>query len=196
MICEYCGMYCKAKKNLERHQATSKSCLLRRGVFQVEQTHICECKKVFTRKDNFQKHQRICKFLVANITANSHDTNVGTLNVNITVGTGALEPVIESIPKMETKENKQKSKYKKQHIKQSLREKLWEQEIGDKLWGNCFVCNMRLSFAEFACGHIQAERMGGKLELENLKVVCKSCNSKMGTMNMLEFKELRYPTSV
>lgn len=31
--------------------------------------------------------------------------------------------------------------------------------------------------------------------LDNLKVVCKSCNSKMGTQHMMTFKEHRYSST-
>jgi 5-methylcytosine-specific restriction endonuclease McrA len=78
-------------------------------------------------------------------------------------------------------------------IPRILRQKVWETNIGDKFWGNCFTCKMRLNTLEFACGHIVSEFKGGKMVLENMKVVCKSCNSKMGTQNMMEFKEERYP---
>jgi 5-methylcytosine-specific restriction endonuclease McrA len=77
-------------------------------------------------------------------------------------------------------------------IPAKLRQEVWEKRIGDRFWGNCFTCNMRLNAFEFACGHIISESTGGETVLENLQVVCKSCNSKMGTQNMLEFKKIRY----
>ena len=41
--------------------------------------------------------------------------------------------------------------------------------------------------AGFPCGHIIAEANGGLLKLDNLKPVCVSCNSSMGTQNMDEY---------
>jgi len=84
------------------------------------------------------------------------------------------------------------TKPKKSPIPPKLRQEVWETNIGDKFWGNCFSCSMRINALEFACGHIVSEFNGGKMVLDNMKVVCKSCNSKMGTQNMLEFKEKRY----
>jgi 5-methylcytosine-specific restriction endonuclease McrA len=88
---------------------------------------------------------------------------------------------------------KKSKKYVKKAIPSKLRQLVWEINIGNKLYGNCFTCNMRLSSFEFAAGHIHSEATGGPTVQENLKVVCKSCNSKMGTQNMMEFKKIRYP---
>ena len=84
------------------------------------------------------------------------------------------------------------SQNKKNPVPPKLRQDVWESNIGDRFWGNCFVCNMRIHVLEFSYGHIVSEFMGGQMVLENLKVVCKSCNSKMGTQNMIEFKQKRY----
>ena len=89
-----------------------------------------------------------------------------------------------------------KEKYKKKPIPPKLRQEVWEKNIGDRLWGHCFTCNMRLSSFEFACGHVHSEATGGPTILENLKVVCKSCNSKMGIQNMIEFKKIRYKQNI
>lgn len=81
---------------------------------------------------------------------------------------------------------------KKQPIPQKTRTEVWLKEIGDKFYGNCRACKMKLSVFEFACGHVTSEAKGGLTEVENLRVVCKSCNSKMGVQNMDEFIRERY----
>ena len=86
--------------------------------------------------------------------------------------------------------------YQKSPIPARLRQEVWEKNIGDKFWGNCFVCNIRLHVMEWSCGHIQSEFKGGKMVIENMKVLCKSCNSKMGTENLLEYKARKYPDFV
>ena len=86
--------------------------------------------------------------------------------------------------------------YQKSPIPARLRQEVWEKNIGDKFWGNCFVCNIRLHVMEWSCGHIQSEFKGGKMVFENMKVLCKSCNSKMGTENLLEYKARKYPDVV
>lgn len=86
--------------------------------------------------------------------------------------------------------------YQKSPIPARLRQEVWEKNIGDKFWGNCFVCNIRLHVMEWSCGHIQSEFKGGEMVFENMKVLCKSCNSKMGTENLLEYKARKYPDLV
>jgi 5-methylcytosine-specific restriction endonuclease McrA len=39
----------------------------------------------------------------------------------------------------------------------------------------------------FECGHVISEFNGGTNKLNNLKPICVSCNSSMGTQNMDEF---------
>lgn len=85
------------------------------------------------------------------------------------------------------------TKKDKKAIPQPIRIGLWEQEIGDKLWDSCFCCGMRMNAFEFQAGHIISESNGGSLKLDNLKVICKPCNGKMGTTNLLDFKAQRWP---
>ena len=57
--------------------------------------------------------------------------------------------------------------------------------------GYCFACDSTVSFdslhGQWHCGHIVADANGGPTELDNLKPLCRSCNLKMGTMNMYEY---------
>ena len=39
----------------------------------------------------------------------------------------------------------------------------------------------------FACGYVISEHMGGTLDVDNLRPVCTTCNSSMGTRNMRDF---------
>ncbi len=59
------------------------------------------------------------------------------------------------------------------------------EEIGRS---TCLCCNLtQISQMNFHCGHVIAEVNGGSLDPENLKPICHSCNSSMGTTNMDEF---------
>lgn len=106
----------------------------------------------------------------------------------------------ELTPPPEEKHKSTRSKssepYQKAPIPPRLRQEVWEKNIGDRFWGNCFVCNIRLHVMEWSCGHIQSEFKGGAMVFENMKVICKSCNSKMGTENLLEYKARKYPEAV
>ena len=79
---------------------------------------------------------------------------------------------------------------KKQSIPKALRMKLWEQQCGDTLSGSCFTCCRIVKIDDFQAGHIIAEANGGQLTLNNLKVICKPCNTSCGTMNLNCFKQL------
>ena len=79
---------------------------------------------------------------------------------------------------------------KKKSIPKALRMKLWEQQFGDTLSGNCFTCHRNVKVDDFQAGHIIAEANGGQVTLSNLKVVCKPCNTSCGTMDLNAFKKV------
>jgi 5-methylcytosine-specific restriction endonuclease McrA len=88
----------------------------------------------------------------------------------------------EEIPKVKAS--------KKKNIPKAVRMKVWESTIGNVLSGKCYTCNRDLKVDSFETGHIISEKNGGKIEIENLKVVCKPCNTSCGTMNLDDFKRL------
>jgi hypothetical protein len=84
----------------------------------------------------------------------------------------------------------QSVKYIKKKIPQALRNSVWVTYMGKVYIGKCFCCGTEeISHANFACGHVQSEKNGGSTSLENLRPVCVSCNSSMGTIDMEEFKK-------
>lgn len=84
----------------------------------------------------------------------------------------------------------QQIKYVKKKIPQALRNSVWVTYMGKVYIGKCFCCGTEeISHANFACGHVQSEKNGGSTSLENLRPVCVSCNSSMGTIDMEEFKK-------
>ena len=82
-----------------------------------------------------------------------------------------------------------KSKKKKQSIPLTLKRKVWNKWIGEDIGkSKCICCKLTdITQMSFSCGHIIAESKGGLLILDNLKPICVSCNSSMGTQNMDEF---------
>jgi len=81
-----------------------------------------------------------------------------------------------------------KKQIRKQRIPPILKNKVWVKYIGDKIETNCLCCNKTIiSITSFHCGHIKAEANGGKLTIENLRPICGSCNSSMGTQNMKDY---------
>ena len=94
-------------------------------------------------------------------------------------------------------------KKKKENIPLTLKRNIWKKEYGNNDSGHCYVCNIKIGIpksignnmkypsAEY--GHIKSEKCGGKVESCNLKLVCKSCNVRMGTQNLEKYKQKIIP---
>lgn len=79
---------------------------------------------------------------------------------------------------------------KKKSIPKALKEAVWRKYFANQIDGNCPICNKIISLTAHDCGHIVAESKGGVTEIENLRPVCKSCNTSMATKDMDEFKRM------
>ena len=86
----------------------------------------------------------------------------------------------------------------KKRITQKLKKKIWFKEFGNQHIAKCPIsyCNINLTNNKklinnitqmFDAGHIISEFNGGTLELNNLRPICKSCNSSMGSTNWNDF---------
>jgi hypothetical protein len=76
-------------------------------------------------------------------------------------------------------------------VKNSVWNKYIETDDPKKLIGKCFVgCGCEITIANFEVGHVNAYSKGGSDKVENLRPICSTCNKSMGTMNLLEFKDL------
>ena len=80
-------------------------------------------------------------------------------------------------------------KKKKKPIPVALKRKVWNKWVGEDTGkAKCMCCQLTdITQLSFHCGHIVAEAAGGELKVDNLKPICQSCNSSMGTTNMDEF---------
>jgi hypothetical protein len=85
------------------------------------------------------------------------------------------------------KENKKNYKIKEK-IPATLKNKLWRKHFSTDIVGKCLCCDVEsISIKNFDCGHIISEKNGGNVSLNNMKPICRLCNSSMSTMNMDEF---------
>ena len=93
-------------------------------------------------------------------------------------------PTTASVPTPLANEKK-----KKKPIPVALKRKVWNKWVGEDTGkAKCMCCQLTdITQLSFHCGHIIAEAMGGELKVDNLKPICQSCNSSMGTTNMDEF---------
>ena len=89
----------------------------------------------------------------------------------------------------EKKPKKKSSSRPSKFLKANLRKKYW----GDKISGTCFCCGRSLHYDDAEIGHIQARAKGGKWSLDNCRLICRTCNAGMGTMNMKTFMKKHFP---
>lgn len=89
------------------------------------------------------------------------------------------------------------AKVPKTKLSASLRKSVWLTYIGDVESGRCLCCNVAvLTKNGYDCGHVIAEAKGGPATLQNLRPICKTCNTSMGTKNMEDFmRECGYAKS-
>lgn len=81
---------------------------------------------------------------------------------------------------------------KKKQIPPRLRFMTWNVRVGIEVGQTlCDVCEENyISQQDFHCGHITAESKGGTTTLDNLNPICSTCNTGMGTTNMMEYKQM------
>jgi len=81
-----------------------------------------------------------------------------------------------------------KVKKSKEKIPSGVRHSVWTAWFGNRREGVCYCCGLEpVTTANFHCGHIESEKNGGKVELDNLRPICMQCNLSMGTIEMHNF---------
>lgn len=83
------------------------------------------------------------------------------------------------------------TKPQKLSIPKVLRDRVWNRWIGESVVKiKCLCCEINeIRITQFHCGHVVAEACGGKTDIANLRPICASCNTSMGTENLYEFKD-------
>lgn len=79
-------------------------------------------------------------------------------------------------------------------IPKSVRGQSWDRWIGSKQGlAPCYCCRINeISKAQFECGHVMPDALGGLPTVENLRPICLPCNRSMGTRDMREFCRAHY----
>lgn len=93
---------------------------------------------------------------------------------------------------------KKKRKKRKKKIPQLIREKVWTTYMGNVTSGKCYCCRTTdlKQLTNYQCGHVTSEKDGGTLDIGNLRPICGSCNSSMGTMSMRKYISTYFPTNL
>ena len=70
-------------------------------------------------------------------------------------------------------------------IPRALKNRVWCNYFGELPNEKCQCCGSpTITYFNHVCGHIKSTSTGGKTELNNLKPICSTCNSSMGSMDM------------
>ncbi|QJX72004.1 D5 family helicase-primase [Faustovirus] len=125
-----------------------------------------------------------------------NDAIIALANKQPKTRTGAPKPAAKKPTKAAYKKAAA-PKQAKVKLSASLRKTVWLTYIGDVETGKCLCCNVAvLTKNGYDCGHVVAEARGGPATLQNLRPICKTCNTSMGTKNMEEFmRECGYAKS-
>jgi hypothetical protein len=73
-------------------------------------------------------------------------------------------------------------------IPKKIREACWIKYVGNTITGDCYSCKGAIQFTDFSAGHIQSEYDGGQITVNNIRPICKRCNSSCGVLNLDIFK--------
>ena len=99
-------------------------------------------------------------------------------------------------PSIKRKRHKKISKDPRRSFTNAQKDYIWLRDNGKKFEGECPVCNVQsIDCHNFIGAHIVAHSCGGRTHVDNGIAICGSCNSKMGTRNLVEFTKELYPTS-
>jgi len=85
----------------------------------------------------------------------------------------------------------------KNKISIKVKRSVWNEKYSNMSIGYCAVCwkevgkpvslGGKTEFASAEFGHIVSEKNGGKITIDNLEILCKSCNVMMGTETLTDF---------
>ena len=73
-------------------------------------------------------------------------------------------------------------------VPKSIKDTVWKRYNKNKSEGKCYCCRQTITFFDFEVGHNIAKAKQGSNEIDNLRPICRSCNSSMGTRSIEEFK--------
>ena len=78
---------------------------------------------------------------------------------------------------------------KKKTIPKAVKVTVWTKYIGANVAeGKCYVCKRTIHITDFDLGHNKAVAKGGKNNITNLRPICRTCNTSMGTQTIETFK--------
>jgi len=149
------------------------------------------CDSTYKHKQSRFKHEKICNKNKS--TDNKQSEIYNKQNIIITNLTNEIERlkadfkiILNGSPQPnQTNETTQPTQTKKS-IPIAVKRLVWNKYIGEDIGkSKCYCCKLsHITQLTFHCGHVIAEKNGGNIDVDNLRPICQSCNSSMGTHNM------------
>ncbi len=171
--CPYCYTEYKSKRSLVNHLTNGKK--------------ICDANRIIYEAKLKSKSLELT-FLNKNSKNNIHNQES---NNNIKNTKEKLNIKEEKLNIKEDKLNikEDKSNNKRKNISITLKRRVWDTYIGRYIGiAKCLCCNLtEIDQLNFNCGHVISHYDGGDISIDNLRPICQSCNSSMGSMNMNDF---------
>lgn len=99
-----------------------------------------------------------------------------------------IKPRPKSMPMPQSPKVAKSVPPKRKAVSKMLRHHLWMRDYGNISEGKCVCCGLTMVTESTAeAGHVVAFAKGGATDLDNLRLVCRTCNADMGTENMDDF---------
>ena len=81
-------------------------------------------------------------------------------------------------------------------VPKAVKDATWKKYMGYKTEGKCYCCRMEtISVFNFEIGHNKAKAKGGSNDIENLRPICKGCNTSMGTQSIESFRAKHFSSN-
>lgn len=140
------------------------------------------CKSTYKHKQSRFKHEKTCyknKSTVENIIITNLTNEIERLKADFKIILNGSSQSIQPNQPNETTQTKKS-------IPIAVKRLVWNKYIGEDIGkSKCYCCKLsHITQLTFHCGHVVAEKNGGNIDVDNLRPICQSCNSSMGTHNM------------
>jgi hypothetical protein len=74
-------------------------------------------------------------------------------------------------------------------VPKAVHDSVWKKYMGNKTEGRCYCCKLEtITVFNFEVGHNKARIKGGSDDIENLRPICKTCNTSMATQSIESFR--------
>ena len=193
--CDICNYSTDDRSNLQHHNKSKKHILIKEQENKIlkikdDENEILKQKLLVSEIENksLKIKDNENEILKQNLVDSKNENEI--LKQNLVDSKNENSSLLKYIDLLlQNKNNSKIRKYKKKcRIPTTIRNSLWQKYFNKSTEGKCCCCKFEpISRGNFDCGHIISEHNGGLVTLDNLKPICRLCNSSMSTMNMDEF---------